>query len=72
MFTITGDAKPNIDYQTEYISTTGAEGVDWFRPSRIGDAPCGIDAYRHCPFRLPCGRCRKTGQMCPIGYYITW
>ena len=70
MFTILSETSPNIDYQTEYASTTGTS-PDWFKSSQT---PCNIDTYNYCFFRLPCGRCRKTGQMCPMskGYYVTW
>lgn len=70
MFMIQADTRPNTDYQTEYISTIGMS-ADWFKPSRT---PCNISTYNYCFFRLPCGRCRKTGQMCPVsnGYYTTW
>lgn len=75
MFIIASETKPNPDYQTEYISTIGTGDADWVVPNPT-PTPCNPPwgSYGGCPYRLPCGRCRKTGQMCPVssGYYVTW
>ena len=75
MFTIASETKPTPNYQTEYISSTaagtGGIGWDYEPPTTPCNPPWG--SYGGCPYRLPCERCRKTGQMCPVngGYYVT-
>lgn len=73
MFTYEIETKPRTDYWTTTGTSTG--DADWtvLNPTPM---PCNPPwgSYGGCPNRLPCGRCRKTGQMCPIsgGYYVTW
>ena len=73
MFTYGTETKPRTDY---WLTTgTGTGDVDWVVPNPA-PTPCNSPwgSYGGCPYRLPCGRCRKTGQMCPVngGYYVTW
>lgn len=73
MFTYGTETKPRTDYWL--TTSTGTGDVDWVVPNPA-PTPCNPPwgSYGSCPYRLPCGRCRKTGQMCPMSgnYYVTW